>query len=141
MQLFQPQVQLVKRSYMDEDPDYFLHAVTICNRTNYRADGNDPLPTELNAAGEFEVSLNIAQEIDLPDHGLFTPVMHSINLGKLPFGMEDGMIRINVYASKLEGTRDSSGKPDGTNTVSSTTVEEEDRPMGDAATCPVFVFK
>lgn len=55
MKLFQPQVQLIRRNHVDAPDSYFLHAVTFCDRTSYRASGHAPLPAALDENGDYVV--------------------------------------------------------------------------------------
>lgn len=139
MKFFKPQVQLIRRTIMDEAPAYLIHVVTFCDRTNYQADGYEALANNLNAEGEYEVHLNIIQKEDLPDLSYITPVTHSINLGQLPFGSGNGTITIKAFVSELIASRGDNEK--GKTKVETTDPDEEDRPMGEVLECPIFKFK
>lgn len=136
MKFYKPQVQLVRRSIMDEPDQYFLHAVTFCPRTSFRADGHAPVAEAIAENGVLPVDLYIQQDAALPDFEYITPVVHTVELGSLPFEEEDGVIAVNVFVKKndqvLERTAPPTDPddPDATSTVSPTEADEDDRPMG-----------
>ena len=143
MKFFQPQVQSIRRTNWEEKDDFFLHAVTICDRTNFKSNGFEPLSDKLDENGVFQVNLVIIQDPTLPDHAYFTPVTHTIPLGKIPFEGNDGEVQVNMFVIELEASREGAEKPKESTTVSTTGADEEDRPLppDEDDSCPVFPFK
>ena len=138
MEFYQPQVQLVRQRIIDQAPKYILQSVTICDRSNYCEDGYEPLPGGLNTEGCYEVNLCISQNPGLPALVSNTPVHHVIDLGQLPFGLDDGDITVNI----IDNTDGASGanQKKGTTTVSTMDADNTERPMGATRSCPVFSF-
>lgn len=130
MKFLKPQVQLVRKRMEKNTDEYFLHAVTFCDSTNIRANGHElPLPT-LNKDGKYEVNLLAIQDTDLPNHNYLTPIVHSIDLGSLPFGDEDGEILVTLYIEE-KGIllRGDNNRPAGQGSVSTASADEEGKPI------------
>lgn len=125
MKLYKPQVQLVRRTRIDEPDEYFLHAVTFCGRTSYRAGGHSPIPATVNADGLLAVELSIVQDPALPDFEYLTPVVHTIALGS-PVAQGEELI---VAVSLADGTS-ARATSNPTTTVSSMDADEDSRPIG-----------
>ncbi|MCB0552719.1 MAG: hypothetical protein KDD02_04135 [Phaeodactylibacter sp.] len=128
MKLYKPQVQLVRRRKLDEPDEYYLHSVTFCGRTSYRADGHSPIPEQADADGVLSVSLAIVQDPALPDFEYLTPVVHTISLGS-PVANGQELI-VEVSASDGVASRSTTSEGDPTTTVSSVDADEDSRPIG-----------
>ena len=126
MRHYTPQVQLIKRTNMDVADEYWLHAVTFCDKTYYCSAGNAPLPDQVDDDGIYHVELKIAQDMELPDFQMITPVVHTINLGNLPFEEEHGLLKVSLSVDVRGDTQ-----PAGSVTVSSTSATKDDRPFND----------
>lgn len=126
MKLYQPQVQLVKRTHMDAPDEYWLHAVTYCDKTYYRPAGHSPLPKTADDDGVFRIELRIAQDMELPEFYLLTPLAHTIYLGSLPFDGGDGLVEVSLKVL-VRGDE----KPAGTVTVSTSSADKESKPIYD----------
>lgn len=139
MKFFQPQVQLVRESVFDAPDAFYLHVVTFCPRSCFRADGYTPDASEL-ANGLYKVTINLRQDPALPDFAYITPVVHTLALGSLDFPGGEGEIEIQVLGAVMEtaatgGTRGDTNPPTtttktgGTGTVSTTNADDKSRPI------------
>ncbi|MCB0572548.1 MAG: hypothetical protein KDC66_22425 [Phaeodactylibacter sp.] len=127
MKLYKPQVQLVRRTNVDEPDDYFLHAVTFCGRTSYRADGHNTIPESIDENGVLAVELFLAQDAELPDYDYLTPIVHTIALGR-PAAAGEAFV-VEVSLTDGGGNRASTDEGN-TTTVSSMDADEDSRPIG-----------
>lgn len=120
-----PYVRLFKEQNFEGTEEYILHSVTFFNRTNYRADGHEPVPS-VPTAGAWEIRLKVRKDPELPDHEGLTPVVHTLVLGSLPEEMGDVLVKVSV-TEELPETQEES-KPKAVSTVSTTSASEESRP-------------
>ena len=139
MKLFQPQLQLARETYMDEPDAFFLHVVTFCSNTSFRADGHSVNDSLLNE-GKLEVEVKIYQDPDLPDMNYLTPIVHTIKLGHIAFPEDEGVIDVRVIgdvqvapstvtrSGTKPGTKTKTG---GKGTVSTTSADDKSRPIDD----------
>ncbi len=125
MNYFEPQATLLKETHMDQPDKYFLHVTTMMDQSNYVAMGHDPIPTELNSEGVLSISLKYGIDPNLQSLCVDTPIVHTIEIGALAFGVSDFIIDVNIidYAS-LAGD-----KPKGKTTVRSVKASEIERPF------------
>ena len=128
MKLFKPQVQLFHKNILDEPNEYYLHAVTFCSRTNYRANGNNYVAEKVDENGVLQVELSIVQDPELLDFTSLTPVTHTIKLGKISPNDEEVLVNVQVLVDDLIKSRD--GNSGSGSTVSSNDSEEDERPHG-----------
>lgn len=130
MKLFKPQVQIARRTIVGAPNEYFLHAVTFCNKSNYRAAGFQ-LDTHLvEDEGILTVSLNIAQDISIPEFNYLTPVVHTIDLGPLAFPDDDGIITVeSVMRTGTRSADTAEEEKKNKSTVSATEADEAGRPV------------
>ena len=126
---YKPVVHLIKEVHLDNPTIYYLHAVTMCDKSCYVADGYAPLSNELNEDGAYPVVLKIIRDVDLPELNLITPVTHVIRLGELPFGNEEGLIQVKVIMIKAKGNENE--KTAGNVTVSSASASKPIKPIWD----------
>lgn len=131
MKFFKPQIQLVKRSNINDDDDFFIHAVTICDQTNYRP-SHISFSGQANGSNLFVVDMFLTKDEMIPCNNYFTPVAHSAALGKISFENGEGQIQVNILFNGVIGTT----------TVSTTEADDEARPMSrQGQACPIFAFK
>lgn len=96
MKFFSPIFQLDKKDvYETLSTEYFVHVVTFCPRTSFRADGYETDVSELDN-GVFIVRVKLKQDPALPEMEYITPVVHTIALGPISFPGRDGVIRVDV---------------------------------------------
>ena len=132
MKLLKPQLQLVKKMVVDAPSHYYLHAVTFCPRTNFRAAGHEIDNTALAEYGVLEVRLKVGLDIELPDFPYLTPIVHTLDLGQIPFpDDEDGLFEVELEVlgdNTREVGAEKKKKPK--STVGSSDAEEVGRPIG-----------
>lgn len=133
MKFYKPQVQLVRKRIKNQADEYFLHAVTFCEQTNIRANGYEiPLPT-LNKDGNYEVNLLAVEDADLSNFNYLTPIVHTIDLGILPFGDENGEVVVTLFIEeKGDGriiSRGDKKRRAGTAGVATTSADPDSRPI------------
>lgn len=135
MKFYKPQVQLVRKTILNQIPEYSIHAVTFCHRANFVADGFSTNDDEL-AEGKYKVTLNVQQDPNLPDFTYITPVVHVVSLGPIDFGGQEGVIEVQVEGGSLPdhaippGGGRSNGGSGTKSTVSTTDADTDTRPMG-----------
>lgn len=138
MKFFHPQIQLARETVLDQPDAFYLHIVTFCPRTCFRADGYTTDAGEL-ADGLFKVSIQLLQDPALPDFAYITPVVHTIALGGIAFPGGEGAIQVQVLGAVTEGgtagTRGATNPPTtttktgGTGTVSTSDADDKSRPI------------
>jgi hypothetical protein len=135
MKFFKPQVQLARQSILDAPDAYFLHIVTFCPRTCFRADGYSVSSANL-AQGIYNVQINLLQDASLPDFGYITPVVHTLNLGSIAFPGGEGLIEVQVQGVMhsepgidRDPTTPPTTKTGGTGTVSTSDADSNPRPI------------
>lgn len=137
MKFFHPQIQLARETVLDEPDAFYLHIVTFCPRTCFRADGYSTDAGEL-SNGLYKVSINLLQDPALPDFNYITPVVHTIALGSIDFPGGEGEIEVLVLGAVLEegggsvrsaNPPKSTTKTGGKGTVSTTSAEDKSRPI------------
>ncbi len=126
MKLNKPQIQLVRRRMVDADDEFSLHAVTFFKQSNLRASGTYPIPTTLEDDGSLAVDLKVIEDPDIPYFEYLTPVVHTIELGVLPFANGDGLIKIRTIVERLSRDGDDPGEAK----VMSSDADEDSRPIG-----------
>ena len=143
MKFFHPQIQLARQTVLDEPDAFYLHIVTFCPRTCFRADGYTTPgfgPNhETQAQGLYKVVINLLQDPALPDFGYITPVVHTIALGSIAFPGGEGEIEVQVQGAVVEsggsGTRGDTNPPTtttktgGTGTVGTTGADSTSKPI------------
>ena len=133
MQFFQPQVKLIRQSTANSSiMEYFLHAVTITDRANYRA--GDPIIQNAGTSNgsQMKVILPIFAAEDVPDFVLNTPVVHVAYLGELPYSPEgvEGSIRVEVVKINSSNTTETTVDPPvGGSTATTIDAQEISRPI------------
>lgn len=104
MKFYKPQLQLARTNVLSDDgvfaTQYTLHAITLCRRTGFRADGHTVGDEVEN--GILSVTLRIRQDADLPDLEYITPVVHTIDLGDIDADQDEVLIEVDVEATVLE---------------------------------------
>lgn len=94
MQLFQPQITLIETT-TGTTAEYFLHVITLCDRTGYLVDGYEPLPTVPDANGVFPVTLKITENT-VDSFAINKSVDHLIFLGNIPLSAPDPWIEVSI---------------------------------------------
>lgn len=134
MKFFHPQIQLARESMFDQPDAYFVHVVTFCPRTSFRADGFSTDAGEL-ANGLYKVVVKLRQDPALPDFESITPVVHTIALGNIAFPGGEGDVQVQVQGVTIQegagGSRDADPptQTGGTGTVGTGTAEDRSRPI------------
>ncbi len=135
MKFFHPQIQLARETVLDEPDAFYLHIVTFCPRTCFRADGYEVDDSEL-SGGKYKVQIKLRQDPALPDFGYITPVVHTIALGSIAFPGGEGEIEVQVQGAVMEsggsGTRGDTNPPTktgGTGTVGTTGADSTSKPI------------
>ena len=123
MKLRKPIVRLARELNADGPDKYFLHSVTFFNQTNMVADGYEEITSQLDEEGKLVIVLIVNEDPDVPEMKMLTPVVHTIEIGALPFE-NDGIIKVRLVGSE-RGPDD----PDETE-VPSSDAEEIERPIG-----------
>ena len=95
MQIAKPQVHL---RYDGVNEVYMIHVVTWMDRTKFRADGHETLPS-VASDGVYTITLKIKEDSSVPDMQLLTPVVHTLTLTGVEIGEEDPFISINLINS------------------------------------------
>ncbi|MBL7809123.1 MAG: hypothetical protein JNN28_14985 [Saprospiraceae bacterium] len=125
MKFFYPQVQLARETVLDEPDTYYLHVVTFCPRTCFRANGHELDTSELDK-GKYKVRIKLRQDPTLPDFDYITPVVHTLALGGIAFPGGEGEIEVSVVgdvlASPASVSRSVDPPPTTTQTGGTTTV-------------------
>ncbi|MFN0215054.1 MAG: hypothetical protein ACKVT2_12430 [Saprospiraceae bacterium] len=135
MKFFKPQVQLARQTILDEPDAYYLHVVTFCPRTSFRADGYSVSDADL-AEGIFTVTVKLLQDPELPDFDYITPVVHTLALGGIAFPGGEGWIEVQVMgavpggaAAGGRGEPATTTKTGGKGTVSTTDADNKSKPI------------
>ena len=137
MKFFHPQVQLAREIVFDEPDAYYLHVVTFCPRSCFRADGHEVDDSEL-ANGKYRVRIKIRQDPALPNFEYITPLVHTLELGGIAFPSGEGEIEVTVIGEILEGTSGATRsvgplptttKTGGTTTVGTTGSDGKTKPI------------
>lgn len=137
MKFYHPQLQLTRETLIGQPDAYYLHVVTFCPRTSYRADGVE-FPgfgpnNETLEEGVYKVNVKICQDAALPDLEYITPVVHTISLGSVAFPEGEGWFEVQVignqFATSSYGTRDGEPKTGGVGTVGTTSSDDKSRPI------------
>ena len=123
---------------LDAEYEYFLQATTICDRTNYRADGYQIDDSTLAGQQRVTVSLFIKKDKQANEGKFRTPVVHSVPLGQLEAraGYEAVSIAVEVLendSGQNQGT--AAAKKKAQSTVGTTSAKRDDRPTGEEY-CP-----
>ena len=115
---------MIKKTHVDAPNVYYLHCITYFNKTNLEAAGHLPISSDLDEDGRATIVLRIKENPDLPEFRCLTPVVHTIELGTMPFGDEEGLIRVIIRG----GGKDPGGS--GESTASTTSSDEDEKPIG-----------
>ena len=98
IKLFKPQVHLVKRRIDEQSTQYFLHAVTYFDQTNFKTDGFDPISNIPDENGIFNVRLKVLQDSQEEGFNYYKPLVHTLDLGVLPFDENNSKLQVDVFA-------------------------------------------
>lgn len=136
MKFFKPQIQLARERQLDAPSLYYVHVVTFCPRTSFRADGHTIDDEDLHS-GLYRVTVNLLEDTTLPDMEYITPVVHTIDLGEIEFPDGEGWIEVGVAGVDVEEEERSARnnnpttttKTGGKGTVSTTEAEDKTRPI------------
>lgn len=139
MKFFYPQIQLARETHLNDPDSYYLHIVTFCPLTNYRADGYEVDDSDLQTEGVYKVTIKIYQDVNLPDFKYITPLVHTISLGSIAFPGGDGWIEVTVEGAVIEESSSGSArsgenpttttKTGGTGAVSTTNADDRPKPI------------
>ncbi len=122
MKFFEPQVSIIKHTHLDAPNEYFVHAVTFCNNTQFYADSYAIESRQSNSNSLLLLSLFINRKTDIPELNCVTPIAHTISLGNY-----DGAIEIKVV-NKDKSKNDSGGMVN-KSAVSTSDATEIDKPI------------
>ncbi len=130
MKLFKPQLQLAKEleklNSGEFKEHYYLHIITVCDRSNYRAKEQDVVVKEEDSQVTIQVDLYFHKDPQIIDLGYLTPIVNTIDLG-MPIKVgEKFLLRVDVHKSLP--SRDGNGNSSGSNETSSTQADEDARP-------------
>lgn len=92
MQLAKPQVHLRKNQATST---YYIHVITWMDNSRFKANGYDTLSTN-STDGVFTVNLRIAEDSDLPDMDLLTPVVHTLELTGIALNTDAPFLDVKV---------------------------------------------
>ena len=126
MENFKPDLNLIVQKSPGQLHEYYLHSVTPTDKADYRADNSEALIKQLAPDGSFEIELSIKKDEQIPDFGYPTPVVHTYYLGTLPFGNEQGLIKVNIMLKSGTDPKKKVGEA----TVSTVRASEDSRPIG-----------
>ncbi len=138
MEFFKPKLQLWFQKELDQPGNYFLQAVTMCDRTNYRADGHFVDRSSLEGEKEIRVRLLLKKDTEFGDFKTKTPVIHTIALGQIDAhanGTEVMVIAETIDADRPLTRDGSEGNSNPPSTVGTTGANQGDRPIGDEEVC------
>lgn len=93
MQLFVPQVQLFKVFHLDGPDAYILHAIIWTDQTNYREDGYQ-ISEFYEHQNKYCIVLHAIRDESIPDLNSLTPLAYTIDLGRLQFADNDGILEV-----------------------------------------------
>jgi hypothetical protein len=134
MRFFHPQIQLARESVPNKPDAFYLHVVTYCPRTCFRAFGHFVDDSELDK-GKYKVKVRLLEDPEMPDLMYITPVAHTIPLGSIDFPGGEGEVDVEVIGQVPDpsGVRTRSGGPaqktktGGQGTVSTVTADTKTR--------------
>lgn len=94
MQLFDPQITLIETG--ESAPyNYTLYVVTLCNETDYMADGHNPLPED-DIDGVFHITLKIKKDGSTDNYKHYKPVCHLIDLGAIDLTGDSPWLQVEI---------------------------------------------
>jgi hypothetical protein len=139
MQLFHPNLQLYRETVLDAPDAYYLHVVTFCPRSQFRADGHEIVGfhADNTIEGSYKIRVKLLEDAALPNLDVLTPIVHTFALGSVAFPQGEGWFEVQVIGETLDtsggGTLSRSGDPKtgGTGAVQSTTATSGSRPIDD----------
>ena len=142
MKFFQPIIQLAREPMLDEPDAYFLHVVTLCPHTSFRANGHEVDSGEL-SNGKYIVRVKLLQDPNLPDYPYITPVVHTLALGSIDFPGGEGVVEVTVVGDVLAmaspGTRDADPpKTGGTSSTGTTGSDTPTKPIDGNSLYSIF---
>lgn len=139
MNFYNPSIHLSRETILDAPDAYYLHVVTFCPRSRFRANGHEIVGfhTENTVEGSYKIKVKLLEDAALPDLDVLTPVVHTISLGSIAFPGGEGWFEVQVIGETLESTGDiasRSGEPKtgGTGAVKTTTASDKSRPIDDS---------
>jgi Tetratricopeptide repeat len=112
MRFFHPQIQLARESVPNKPDAFYLHVVTYCPRTCFRAFGHFVDDSELDK-GKYKVKVRLLEDPEMPNLMYITPVAHTIPLGSIDFPGGEGEVDVEVIGQVPDpsGVRTRSGGP------------------------------
>ena len=137
MKFFHPQIQLARETVLDQPDAYYLHVVTFCPRTSFRANGYEIDESELPKC-KYIVRVRLLQDNALPDFRYITPVVHTMALGSVAFPGGEGLFEVTVVgdvlgenysAARSDDPPPNTTKTGGTGTMGSTSADNETKPL------------
>ena len=133
MKFYQPQIQLAREHVLDMPDAFYIHVITFCRYTNFRANGFTTDASDL-ANGNYSVNIYLLQDSTIPEFDYITPVVHTIALGSIAFPGGEGWIKVQVLGDVPSdpGARDTNPpaaetKTGGAGTVSTTCSDDKSR--------------
>lgn len=95
MNLYEPILTLVK-VYTTSGYEYYLHAITYFEGTNYISDGFDPIPSKPTSNGCQEILLKVSTSQEEINLNIISPICHTVPLGKIEFSPECPLLKVTV---------------------------------------------
>ena len=137
MHLFHPTLHLARETILDAPDAYYLHVVTFCPRSRFRANGHEIVGfhAENTIEGSYKIKVKLLEDAALPDLDVLTPVVHTLDLGSVAFPEGEGWFEVQVIGETLDtsggGVLSRSGEPKtgGTGAVKTTTATNKSRPI------------
>lgn len=133
MEFLTPQVQLFHYIGMDAPNEYLVHAITIAQQTNLRANGHFVHSTQPDADNTVHIDLFVQELPGLPLLAAETPLVHTINVGPVAFNNGQGFFHTRIILQPpLEfpgGGRSLDEGEQGSSTTSTTSSKKVDRPI------------
>ncbi|MCB0632591.1 MAG: hypothetical protein R2824_01785 [Saprospiraceae bacterium] len=136
MKIFKPQLQLVKESEKQADKSfrdhYYLHVITIADKTNYRAAEEDTVvdTSKLESKGVIQVKLYCYREAKIEEMDYLTPLVYFVDLGTPVEKGQEFELKVEIFKDVVTRDTDPTPSSSGSSQTSSSGAEERDRPIG-----------
>jgi hypothetical protein len=92
MQIAKPLVHLKKENATSL---YHIHVVTWMDQTRFKSDGFESFSTS-SVDGVYGITLNITEDLDVPDMHLLTPIVHTLTLTGISLSAAAPFIEVTV---------------------------------------------
>ena len=140
MTFFHPTLHLSREIILDAPDAYYLHIITFCPRSRFRANGHEIVGfhAENTIENSYKIKVKLLEDAALPDLDVLTPVVHTLDLGSVAFPEGEGWFEVQVTGETLDTSGGSvlnrAGEPKtgGTGAVKTTTASDKSRPIDDS---------